>query len=105
LERKLLLAISRLGVNFFFYKNVLKKLRRLDMAGGKSTPKKDNAVKVSGGESVVKGQILVRGISRYKAGRNVKGRATLFALCPGKVLFTKKKIAHGAVKTFINVLV
>jgi len=74
------------------------------MAGGKSTPKKDNAVKVSGGQAVVKGQILVRGISRYKAGLNVKGRATLFALCPGKVSFTKRKVSHSSVKTFVNVL-
>jgi len=74
------------------------------MAGGKSTPKKDKAVKVSGGQSVKKGQILIRGISNYKAGRNVKGRGTLYALCPGKVYFTRKKIGQSPVKTFIGVL-
>jgi len=74
------------------------------MAGGKSTPKKDKAIKVSGGQSVKKGQILIRGISSYKAGRNVKGRGTLYALCPGKVYFTRKKIGQGPVKTFIGVL-
>lgn len=73
------------------------------MAGGKSTPKKDKAMKVSGGQSVRKGEILIRGISSYKAGRNVKGRSTLYALCPGKVYFTKKKIGQGSVKTFISV--
>lgn len=74
------------------------------MAGGKSTPKKDKAMKVSGGQSVRKGEILVRGISSYKAGQNVKGRSTLYALCPGKVYFTKKKIGQASVKTFIGVL-
>ncbi len=74
------------------------------MAGGKSTPKKDKAVKVSGGQSVSKGKILVRGIPDYKAGQNVKGRGSLYALCAGKVHFTKKKIGQSSVKTFINVL-
>lgn len=73
------------------------------MAGGKSTPKKDKALKVGAGELVKKGQILIRGIPAYKAGRNVKGRATIFALCDGKIAFTKKK-AQNAVKTFINVI-
>jgi ribosomal protein L27 len=74
------------------------------MAGGKSTPKKDTAVKVSAAEAVKKGQILVRGISRYKAGINVKGRATLFALCAGKVSFNKKRVNRSSAKTFVNVL-
>jgi ribosomal protein L27 len=73
------------------------------MAGGKSTPKKDKMLKVSGGETVKKGQILVRGMQSYRAGKNVKGRGTIFALCDGKILFNKKKIEH-TVKTFINVV-
>jgi ribosomal protein L27 len=73
------------------------------MAGGKSTPKKDKMLKVSGGELVRKGQILMRGIQAYKAGINVKGRGTVFALCDGKVAFRKKRIAH-TVKTYINVI-
>jgi ribosomal protein L27 len=73
------------------------------MAGGKSTPKKDTALKVAGGELVKKGKILVRGIPSYKAGANVKGRGTMFALCDGKVLFRKKRYAH-TIKTFINVV-
>lgn len=73
------------------------------MAGGKSTPKKDKALKVSGGTLVKKGQILVRGIPAYKAGVNTKGRATVFALCDGKISFTKKKV-QNSVRTFINVL-
>jgi ribosomal protein L27 len=74
------------------------------MAGGKSRPKKDKALKVSNGEIVKTGQILIRGFSAYKAGVNVKGQGTLFAICPGKAYFTKKKTSHGKVRTFINVL-
>ncbi len=73
------------------------------MAGGKSTPKKDRAVKVSGGEAVKKGQILIRGLSFYKAGTNVKGINTMHAVCDGKAAFTKKKTRFGKLRTFINV--
>lgn len=73
------------------------------MAGGKSTPKKDTAMKVSSGYPVKTGQILTRGINLYKAGVNVKGLGTMYALCPGKVYFTKKKTSHGKVRTFINI--
>ncbi len=73
------------------------------MTGGFSTPKKDEALKVSGGQAVKTGQIVIRGINVYKAGKNVKGSGTLFATCPGKVYFTKKKTPHGKVRTFINV--
>lgn len=74
------------------------------MAGGFSTPKKDKMIKVSGGELVQTGKILIRGMNTYKAGRNVKGIATLQALCDGKVYFTKKKTPHGRPRTFINIL-
>ena len=73
------------------------------MTGGKSTPKKDKALKVSHGQTVKTGQILAKGIDTYKAGHNVKGLDTLFALCPGKVYFTRKKTSHGKVRTLINV--
>jgi ribosomal protein L27 len=73
------------------------------MTGGKSTPKKDKAVKVSQGQSVNAGQILARGMSAYKAGINVKGKSTLQALCKGKVYFTHKKTSHGRARTFINI--
>ncbi len=73
------------------------------MAGGKSTPKKDKTLKVSGGEMVKKGQILVRGVPSYKAGVNAKGLGTVFALCDGKIEFRKKKV-QNSVKTFINVI-
>jgi len=74
------------------------------MAGGKSTPKKDRMLKVSNGQVVKAGHILIRGYNTYKAGKNVKGLDTLFALCYGKVLFSKKKTSHGQVRTFINIV-
>jgi len=73
------------------------------MIGGFSTPKKDKAMKVSSGQLVKAGQILARGKDGYKAGMNAKGLGTLFALCPGKVYFSKKKTSHGKVRTFINI--
>jgi len=74
------------------------------MAGGKSTPKKDKAMKVSAGQLVKAGQILARGVSVYKGGINVGGLATLYALSPGKIYFSKKKTSHGKVRTFINIM-
>ena len=76
----------------------------IPMAGGKSTPKKDKKIKVSGGQLVKTGELLVRGVDSYKAGKNVKGTGTLFALCPGRVQFSKKKSPRGSVKTYINVV-
>ncbi len=73
------------------------------MAGGKATPKKDKALKVSNGQFVKTGQILVRGVPLYKGGVNVKGLGTMHAICCGKVYFTKKKTSHGKTRTFINV--
>lgn len=74
------------------------------MAGGKSTPKKDKKTKVSQGEMVQTGKILIRGVDGYKAGKNVKGLGTMYAVCNGKVSFTRKRIAQGKVRTFINVI-
>jgi len=74
------------------------------MTGGFSTPKKDKMTKVSQGQSVKTGQILVRRMPVYKAGINVEGRGALFALCDGKVGFTKKKTSHGRPRTFVNVI-
>lgn len=73
------------------------------MTGGKSRPKKDKAVKVSNGQSVKRGQILVRGISSYKAGKNVEGLDPIFSICEGKVYFSKKKSPGGKVRTYANV--
>ena len=73
------------------------------MIGGFSTPKKDKAVKSSGGKLVKAGEILVRGRDTYKAGVNVRGLGTLSAVCAGKVYFTRKKTSHGKLRTFVNV--
>lgn len=73
------------------------------MVGGFSRPKKDKAVKVSAGQSVKTGQILVRGLPTYKAGINTKGEGTIYSLCEGEVYFSKKKTSHGKVRTFANV--
>jgi ribosomal protein L27 len=73
------------------------------MTGGKSTPKKDKAIKISNGQLVKTGEILTRGIATYKAGINVRGLNTLYALCPGRIYFSKKKTSHGKVRTFINI--
>ena len=73
------------------------------MAGGKATPKKDEALKVSNGQLVKTGQIVCRGVNTFKTGVNVQGSGTLISLCAGKVYFTKKKTPHGKVRTFINV--
>lgn len=74
------------------------------MAGGKSTPKKDKAMKVSSGEVVKAGQILSRGVGVYKRGTNVGGLDTLYALCPGKIYFSKTKTSRGKVRTFLNIM-
>ena len=74
------------------------------MIGGFSTPRKDEAVKVTQGQAVKTGTILSRGVNSYKAGKNVKGQGTLIALCPGTVVFSKKKTPKGRVRTFINVM-
>jgi ribosomal protein L27 len=73
------------------------------MAGGFSTPKKDEELKISGGQAVKTSQILVRGVNRYKPGINVRGLGTLQAACPGTVYFTKKKTPAGKTMTYINV--
>ena len=73
------------------------------MTGGKATPKKDEALKVSCGQSVKTGQILLRGINTYKPRINVRGMGTMYALCPGKVYFTRKKTPHGKTRTFVNI--
>lgn len=73
------------------------------MIGGFSTPKKDEALKISGGQKVKQGQILVRNVNTYKAGINVKGLGTMYAACDGEAYFTRKRTPKGKLRTFINV--
>ncbi|MFH0739398.1 MAG: 50S ribosomal protein L27 [Candidatus Omnitrophota bacterium] len=74
------------------------------MTGGFSTPKKDKMIKVSEGKLVKTGQVLSRGVDAYKAGGNVAGVGTIYALCSGKIHFSRKKTPRGKFRTFINVL-
>lgn len=74
------------------------------MTGGFSTPKKDICIKVSSGQRVKTGEILSRGVSTYKPGKNVGGLNTLYALCPGEIAFSRKKTNSGKARTFINVI-
>lgn len=74
------------------------------MAGGKSTPKKDKKIKVACGETVKIGKILIRGQDKYKAGINVKGRGTLYAVADGKISFSRKRASRGGISTYVNVL-
>ncbi len=73
------------------------------MIGGFSTPKKDEALKISGGQKVKQGQILVRNVNTFKAGVNVKGLGTMYSACAGEVYFSKKRTPKGKLRTFINV--
>jgi ribosomal protein L27 len=73
------------------------------MAGGKKRPRKDKELKVSSGEAVKTGQILVRGLGTYKRGLHVGGRDPIFALCSGSIYFSKRKTPHGKVRTFVNI--
>ena len=74
------------------------------MAGGKARRRSDRGVKVSNGQPVKTGQILIRNLSAYKAGINVKGRGTIFSLCAGKVRFSKKKTPYGKIGTYVDVV-
>jgi len=73
------------------------------MAGGKRRPRKDFGLKACQGQVVKTGNLLTANATLYKAGINVQGHATLIALCPGKVYFTRKKTSHGKFRTFVNV--
>ncbi len=73
------------------------------MAGGFSRPKKDKGVKVTDGQTVRTGQILIKAMPSYKAGRNTKGTGAIFSLCSGSVYFSRVKTPHGKFRTFVNV--
>ena len=72
------------------------------MTGGKSRPKKDASLKVSGGQQVKAGQILSRDTRHYKAGVNTIAGKDIVAACSGKVYFSRKKTSRGW-RVFINV--
>lgn len=75
---------------------------------GKTTHKyykETKGLKASGGQIVKAGTILTRESDKWKAGKNVGGQGTLYALCEGKVYFAKKRGTYKTNKayTVINV--
>lgn len=75
---------------------------------GKTTHKyykETKGMKVSGGEIVKNGTILTREANKWKAGKNVGGMGTLYALCSGKVYFTRRRGTYrtNKVATLVNI--
>jgi len=60
-------------------------------------------IKVAEGEFVKTGTILTRQGNKWKAGINVGDSGTLFALCNGKVYFTRRKGSFNKKRTYINI--
>ncbi len=62
-------------------------------------------LKVSDGQFVKKGTILTRQGDKWKAGINVAGRSSIYAICDGKVFFSKKRGSYhrNKITTLINV--
>ncbi len=68
--------------------------------------KETKGLKVNNGQWVKSGAILTRDGNKWKPGINVGGRNnTLYALCSGRIYFTKRKATPRAkkVSTFINI--
>lgn len=67
--------------------------------------KEIKGLRVTGGEFVKKSTTLTRQGDKWKAGKNVAGKGTLYALCDGEVYFTKRKGTYRKKKvyTFINI--
>ena len=61
--------------------------------------KETRGLKTGSGTFVTKGTILTRQGSKWKAGINVGGTETRFALCDGTVYFTKKKGSYRTKKS------
>lgn len=78
--------------------------------GGASGHKKSKhyldtkGIKVGAGELVRIATILTRQGNKWKAGKNVGDSGTLYALCEGKVYFTKRKGGLNRKQTYINIL-
>ena len=62
-------------------------------------------LKVSGGSAVKKGTILTRQGDKWRAGVNVGGTASLYALCDGVVYVTTRRGTYKTKKryTVINI--
>lgn len=77
--------------------------------GGASGHKKSKqyidtkGIKVGAGQLVRTGTILTRQGNKWKAGINVGDSGTLYALCEGKVYFTRQKRGSNRKQTRINI--
>lgn len=62
-------------------------------------------LKISGGQNVKKGTILTRQGNKWKAGLNVGGKGSLYALCDGIAYFTTRRGTYRTKKktTVINI--
>ena len=78
--------------------------------GGSSGHKKSKhyhdtrGIKVGSGEFVRTGTILTRQGNIWKAGSNVGDSGTLYALCDGKVSFTKRRGNYNRTQTYVNII-
>lgn len=78
--------------------------------GGASGHKKSKqyidtkGIKVGAGELVMTGTILTRQGNKWKAGNNVGDSGTLYALCEGRVYFTRRKSGMNRERTYINIM-
>jgi len=62
-------------------------------------------MKVSSGQLVKKGTILTREGSQWRAGLNVGGKNSIYALCDGKVYFSSRRGTYRTQKrvTVVNI--
>jgi len=61
-------------------------------------------IKVAAGQIVNAGTLLTREGDKWRPGKNVGGKMHLYALCKGKVSFTKKRGHYRKKVTYINIL-
>jgi ribosomal protein L27 len=61
-------------------------------------------LKVGAGQLVKTGTILTRQGNKWKAGSNVGDSGTLYALCEGRVYFTRRKGGLDRKQTHINIM-
>ena len=61
-------------------------------------------IKVGAGQLVKIGTILTRQGNKWKAGINVGDSGTLYALCGGRVYFTRRKGNQNRKRTYINIM-
>jgi len=80
------------------------------MSGGASGHRKSKhypdvmGIKVGAGKIVNTGTLLTRQGDKWRPGKNVGGTDNLFALCKGKVTFTKTKNNRGKLSSYINIV-